>query len=182
MHDRVIAAITHANLSVLEKALSGFRAPSTQALGDQALEREKPVLDFTLEGVATSVAGLRDSTRHALDDLASKIHGLKVERIKIDGYDPVLSVIGGERADAVMGYLSARGVDKNLMWTEGHWRKPWDRDFKLADKHCVVIKVYAQLRDRRGNDVRLRAGPATWTGGDVPPPARCGTGPAWMAR
>lgn len=136
----------HQDSPTFQNALASYPAASAQKPIGEDGGREKPVLDFTLDGVATSVTDLRDSTRHALDDLAAKVPGIKVERIKIDGYDPVLSMIGDQRANAVMGYLSVKGVDKSLMWPEGHWRKPWDPDFKLADKHCVVIKVYGQPR------------------------------------
>lgn len=140
----LLPALHHGGARALQDALSAYRATTIAPGVDKPHSAEKPVLDFTLDGVATTVAQLRDSTRHALDELAATMRGIKVERIKIDGYDPVLSLVGDERANAVMGYLSAKGVDKDLMWTEGHWRKPWDRDFKLADKHCVVIKVYGQ--------------------------------------
>ena len=100
---------------------------------------------------------LKPEGRAKLDDLVSKIKGIKLEviiavghtdSIGSDAYNQRLSV---RRAEAVKAYLVSKGIERNRIYTEGKGEKQPVADNRTAEGRAKNRRVEVEVVGTRAN-------------------------------
>lgn len=104
---------------------------------------------------ARGSATLDDTAKMTLDRQIAWLNKNRRWLIKLQGFadDPgsnaEIVALSRRRADAVMNYLAAGGIDKNRMWAKGYGKERIVRD--CADETCRVPnrRVISNLREEK---------------------------------
>ena len=100
---------------------------------------------------SSRVASLKPECKAKLDDIVSKMAGINLEVIIAvghtdsdgsDGYNQKLSV---RRAEAVKGYITSKGVEKNRVYTEGKGEKQPVADNKTKEGKAKNRRVEIEV-------------------------------------